>query len=173
LIGYAGADSLNGGAGTDRASYLFAGSGLTADLILTGANTGEAAGDTYTSIENLQGTKFDDDLRGNNGANELSGLNGNDILHGRGGDDTMRGGLGNDTFVFQDGFGTDTIEDFDALIAAEKIDLQAVSAITDFADLNSNHLSIAGSDTLITDGADTIRLKNVAIGDLDAGDFIF
>jgi Ca2+-binding RTX toxin-like protein len=88
LIGGAGADSLDGGTGTDIASYETALGGVTASLLTPGSNTGDALGDTYTSIENLRGSAFSDILTGNNGDN---------ILEGGLGGDTLNGGLGIDT----------------------------------------------------------------------------
>ena len=42
--------------GSDLADYRGATSGLTVNLGNTAANTGEATGDIYTSIENIQGS---------------------------------------------------------------------------------------------------------------------
>ncbi|HKK30160.1 MAG TPA: hypothetical protein VKA18_07190, partial [Alphaproteobacteria bacterium] len=64
LEGGAGADRLNGGAGSDFAAYTTAAAGVRADLILTGTNTGDAAGDAYANIQNLRGSMFDDTLLG-------------------------------------------------------------------------------------------------------------
>src|SRR6185369_9827857 len=65
LIGGPGADALDGGGGTgDRADYSTASSGLTADLLTPANNTGDAAGDSYSGIENLRGSAFSDVLRG-------------------------------------------------------------------------------------------------------------
>ena len=56
LEGGAGKDQLNGGNGVDTASYEHAGGPVTADLSQPKNNTGDALGDTYTSIENLLGS---------------------------------------------------------------------------------------------------------------------
>ncbi len=159
--------------GTDRANYVYAKGGVTADLILSHLNTGEAKGDTYVSIEELQGSRFNDVLRGDNRDNTLIGGRGNDILNGRGGNDTLVGQNGSDTFVFANGFGNAVVQDFDEFSAAEKIHLAFLTAITDFADLSINHLSQDGADALIIEGAGTIRIKNALIGDLGADDFVF
>lgn len=97
LNGGAGADSLAGGTGLDTASYFGATGGVIASLINPAANTGDAAGDTYNSIENLAGTSFSDNLSGNNGANTLLGSDGNDTLTGGAGADSLSGGVGTDT----------------------------------------------------------------------------
>lgn len=96
LEGGAGADKLVGGSGTDRALYTNAQQGVTADLLLAHRNAGAAAGDSYSSIELLYGSRFDDELRGTNGKNTLSGDKGADKLYGRAGNDVLSGGQGND-----------------------------------------------------------------------------
>ena len=111
LIGDAGADQLNGSGGTDIASYLLSTSGVSAFLTSAGTNTGDAAGDTYNSVENLVGSNFNDQLGGDMAANALLGQAGNDSLYGGGGDDVLTGGTGAD---FMDGEGgIDTVA-FDA-----------------------------------------------------------
>ena len=60
-------------------------------------NTGDAAGDTYTTIENLTGSAFADTLIAANGANTLDGGAGNDVLIGGAGADALIGGTGTDT----------------------------------------------------------------------------
>ncbi|MFO1151168.1 MAG: calcium-binding protein [Alsobacter sp.] len=87
LIGGAGADQLNGGNNVDRASYSTAQVGVIASLAQPGLNTGDAAGDTYFSIENLQGSGQVDTLAGDDGDNRLDGGLGADSLAGGGGND--------------------------------------------------------------------------------------
>jgi Ca2+-binding RTX toxin-like protein len=173
LLGGTGPDVLNGGNGVDRAAYWAATTGIVADLLFNTANTGEALGDTFVGIEHLQGGAHNDSLRGTNSANAIFGGGGNDVFFGRGGNDVYVGGAGSDTFVFENGFATESITDFDAFSAAERVDLSAVVGITDFVDLQTSHLSQSGADALITDGAGSIRLANVLVGNLDASDFIF
>ena len=60
LIGGAGGDSLTGGTGSgDWADYTTAFSGVTANLA-SGGTGGDAAGDTYSTIENLRGSDLAD-----------------------------------------------------------------------------------------------------------------
>ena len=111
LVGEAGADTLDGGAGVDTVAYDASGSGLRADLLTPATNTGDAASDVYISIENLDGSSFNDILLGDNKANVIGGNlihstpSGNDQLFGRGGNDTLFGYDGND--ILDGGTGTD------------------------------------------------------------------
>ena len=116
LIGGAGADTLNGGDGNDSAQYSNSGSGITADLLTVSNNTGNAAGDTYISIENLYGSNHADVLNGDHGQNTIWGASGNDTLSGRNGNDNLQGNSGNDQLRGDDGNdtlygddGTDTL----------------------------------------------------------------
>lgn len=107
LMGGVGADHLDGGADRDQAWYLYAGSGVIADLETPTRNTGEAAGDTYAGIETLAGSVHGDSLRGDAQDNLLIGGGGNDWLVGRVGHDTLNGGAGVDTLY--GGSGSDTL----------------------------------------------------------------
>jgi Ca2+-binding RTX toxin-like protein len=114
LIGGTGADQLFGGEGRDTVSYQSASSGVRADLtrVMTGTAMGEASGDRFVSVENLIGSAHRDWLSGNALANVIWGLGGDDTLAGRAGNDTLLGGTGADRFVFQRGYDTDRIRDF-------------------------------------------------------------
>lgn len=199
LIGGAGADVLNGGDGTDRVQYTDSTSGLRVDLVSFATNTGIAAGDSFNSIEDLFGSSFNDVLLGTNGNNTLWGHLGNDALYGRDGADTLNGGSGNDylvggtgndrisggadndtlvgqagvdTFVFENGFGVDEITDF--LSGTDKIDLSAVTSITDWNDLNTNHMNsffIAGRG-IVTTIDDGLGNSVSFLGFADQNDFI-
>jgi Ca2+-binding RTX toxin-like protein len=67
--------------------------------------SGGGDGDTFTSIENVVGSAFEDVLLGDAGNNTLFGLDGVDLLGGQGGDDILVGGAGAD--VLDGGFGAD------------------------------------------------------------------
>lgn len=60
LIGGEGADHLIGGEGFDTASYVDSTEGLTIGVLSGNNSTGVAQGDTYTSIELIHGSNFDD-----------------------------------------------------------------------------------------------------------------
>ena len=86
---------LNGGTGTDTASFAAVGAtllnGVTVSLSLQGAAQSTGSGNmTLVGIENLSGTGLADTLTGDSGTN---------LLCGAGGDDTLVGGAGNDTLL--------------------------------------------------------------------------
>jgi Ca2+-binding RTX toxin-like protein len=123
LEGGAGGDQLVGGRGSDTASYAGAGAAVTAHL---GGfpGGGDAAGDTFDSIENLAGSRFADSLTGNAAANRLSGGAGDDSLAGGGGIDWFVGGLGADTL----GGDGDDGASYAGSAAAVTVDLDAGTA---------------------------------------------
>ncbi len=108
LDGGAGADGLDGGAGYDYASYATSTSGVTVDLANVSSNTGDAAGDTFSSIEGVHGSAYDDTLGGNAVDNYLFGRLGNDVVAGHGGNDFLFGEAGHD--MLAGGVGADYLD---------------------------------------------------------------
>ena len=104
LEGFGGVDTLIGGAGSNTASYEHSAAGVLASLLDPSLNTNDAAGDTYTNIQNLLGTVFNDDLTGNANDNVLTGGGGDDLISGGAGVDKLFGGDGDDALV-DDGVG--------------------------------------------------------------------
>ena len=96
LVGGTAGDRLNGGGGSDTASFQGSSIRNVADLQGLVAGVGDAAGDVYNSIENLEGGNFIDVLFGDQEDNVVSGGRGSDRVAGRAGDDTLDGGVGFD-----------------------------------------------------------------------------
>ncbi|MCE8539371.1 hypothetical protein KBY27_18095 [Ruegeria pomeroyi] len=105
LIGAGGADELNGGSGFDMASYADADAHVNLDLRSQGTS-GDAAGDTFASIEGVLGSDYDDYVYGDSADNFIFGGRGHDRLRGDGGNDTLEGGAGRDDI--RGGSGIDT-----------------------------------------------------------------
>ena len=108
FLGGLGADAMDGGSGTDFASYAGSSSAVTVFLDGTAGSGGEAQGDTLVNVEDLLGSGFDDVLIGNDSANTLTGGNGDDEMGGGNGNDTLIGGNGTDVLV--GGAGADDLQ---------------------------------------------------------------
>jgi Ca2+-binding RTX toxin-like protein len=138
LRGGAGADRLIGGAHNDTASYWGAAAAINVNLQSGTGSGGDAQGDTYDGVENVNGGKAGDSLTGDAGSNFLAGYEGNDTLHGGAGTDTLAGGSGADRFVFAsigDSAGdadADVITDF-GWMQGDRIDLSLIDADTSTA----------------------------------------
>ena len=101
IIGHLGDDLLDGGVGTDTASYETATSGVTVSLAIAGSqNTVGAGTDTLINFEHLRGGVANDALTGNAGSN---------IITGGLGHDTLDGGAGTDTASYDTAFGGVTV----------------------------------------------------------------
>jgi Ca2+-binding RTX toxin-like protein len=106
-----GNDTVDGGLGIDTLNLNFTVMATNVDLRLTTPQDTVGAGvDTYSNLENISGSSFNDTYTGTDAANTmfgaagndtLNGLGGNDILEGAAGADVLTGGLGSDTFVFR------------------------------------------------------------------------
>lgn len=108
IDGTSTATAYIGSAFHDQVDYALAAAGITASLSASVNNTGDAAGDTYVGIEQLNGTAFGDVLSGDAAVNALQGGAGNDLLYGYEGADNLYGGAGDD--ILEGGAGADFID---------------------------------------------------------------
>lgn len=153
LEGMGGSDTLQGGTGTDTASYEHANSYVYASLTtgLTGFVTeGNAAGDSYDSIENLTGSSFNDILIGDGSSNTITGGLGNDILEGMDGSDSLIGGDGSDSASYEHASSAVTAS------LNNPGDNLGDAAIHDSYSSIENLIGSAYADTLYGDGNDNI-----------------
>ncbi len=97
LIGGPDGDVIDGGADFDTATYSESPVGVNANLTVGTGTAGNAAGDTFTSVEALVGSQYNDKLKGDAGDNTLEGNDGDDTLTGLAGTDTFDGGPGTNT----------------------------------------------------------------------------
>jgi len=163
---------LNGGFGSDTASYEGAASAVTVSLAISIAqNTIGDGTDTLISIENLIGSAFNDTLTGNASAN---------VLNGGLGDDTLNGGDGNDTASYEGaasavtvslitglatgGAGSDTLTSIENLTGSSFNDVLTGSAAANFL------IGAIGDDTLIGDAGNDTLLGGAGNDVLDGGE---
>ena len=105
FIGNGGNDTIIGN-GNTQASYSTATAGVTVDMVQGIADGDASVGhDTFTGVNNIQGSNFDDLITGGGGNDTLGGGAGVDTLNGGGGNDVITGGAGND--VINGGAGAD------------------------------------------------------------------
>lgn len=67
--------------------------------------------DAQASDDQIVGSDGNDTLYGGDGGERITGKAGDDILDGGKGNDYLNGGAGNDTYIFNKGYGVDTISD--------------------------------------------------------------
>ncbi|MBX9803519.1 MAG: hypothetical protein K2Y04_12240 [Caulobacteraceae bacterium] len=96
LEGGDGADYFAGGVGADMLSYEASRGAVVISLSSGRAFGGEATGDHWMSMENVRGSRHDDELQGDGGSNRLEGGGGDDWLLASAGADYHDGGAGRD-----------------------------------------------------------------------------
>jgi Ca2+-binding RTX toxin-like protein len=135
------ANLLDGGPGTDTATYAGRADGVTANLDGVANDGAPGEGDALVGFEALVGGEGPDLLTGSPGPDVLAGAGGNDVLDGGDGPDTLSGEGGNDALtggsgvdVYSGGDGDDAVTSFDGL--AEDVDCGAGAdgATVDVAD---------------------------------------
>ncbi len=179
--GGAGADTLGGAVGNDNlsgesgADELWGADGNDTldggdDNDQVGAGNGDDRALGGAGDDQVFGGAGNDTLFGNDGNDTLYGASGDDNIDGGAGDDLIYAGAGADVIIFSTG--ADRAEFFST--AEDRIDLSAVDTITSVSDLQANHLSEGGGNTLINDGlGNTLTLVGVAREDLDTDNFLF
>lgn len=170
LAGGAGADILDGGDGFDIAYYGDATVGIFLHSGDLSQNTGEAAGDSFTSIEGVRATEFNDEIivvedgitvwagagndlvtlvglnsiaYGESGNDSIHGGVGNDVFHGGDGNDEIFGGSGDDIYVYVRGDGEDVIVEG---ATGGNVDVLQVSGVNGFT---QTVISAWGKDLMI------------------------
>jgi Ca2+-binding RTX toxin-like protein len=180
IEGGRGGDILSGGNGIDTLSYENSMSTVRINMAPAGngnitlASSGDATGDTVTDdFENLVGSVRIDFLSGNNG---------NNVIVGGGGADVMDGSGGNDTYRFRSL--SEIQEDLIVFGSGDKIDLQAIDAITGGSDdtftFVSGPLTAAGQlhfvggfvEGDVNGGGADFRINVTGAASLSASDFI-
>jgi Ca2+-binding RTX toxin-like protein len=152
------------GSWIDRVSGIEDISASNGDDVVKGANVAEEIRGR-SGNDNLQGRGGADIIEGEDGDDRLVGGGGNDFLDGGTGSDTLRGDSGSDDFAFHGGSGGDTVLDF-----ADGQDQIIVIGSFTFTDFNPTQV---GADVLLTQGADTLLLKNFLVANLSDADFVY
>ncbi len=175
LDGGAGADVLDGGAGTaDWASYFNAGGAVALYIDSPAANTGDAAGDTFASMEFFELTNgFADTFFGGSSADFAFGQGGADVLFGNAGNDALYGQAGDDFLL--GGNGADVLDGgtagFDAVYYGDSATAVSINLST------GTHTGFAAGDSfvgiegyLLTEAGDTMTgLDSPSLGEVIYG----
>ncbi|MNF65900.1 Bifunctional hemolysin/adenylate cyclase precursor [compost metagenome] len=160
LFAGSGNNVLNGGAGVDSLSYVYAGSAVTVSLAVTTAQaTGGSGTDTLLGIENLTGSNYNDRLTGSSAANVLNGGKGADTMIGGDGSDIYyvenAGDIVSETNATASTGGTDTVYSYVAAYTLTANVEQGRILSTGAANLTGNSLAntlFAGSGNNVLNG---------------------
>lgn len=164
LSGGNGRDVLNGGSGNDILD-----GGDSADRLFGGTGNDDISGGNGN--DRAFGGAGADNIYGDGGFDILFGGDGNDVLNGGRGRDLLTGGEGADVFVFADNYGADSARDF-SLADGDRVWLNVEGA--DTFDAAISYASDTSRGVLFDFGdGDTLTLRDVAVADLGADDFLF
>ena len=165
----AGADQYDGGAANnDAVNYSLASQGVTVDLTDGSNNSGIAAGDTYTNVEEITGSSHNDIIVGDGSIFKLYGGVGNDVITSGTRKNILAGNAGADTFVFGTGSNEDVVKDF--TVGEDILDVSGWGA-TSLADLT---LDDSSGKVYVSFGSDSVRLDGItSVADLTDADFVF
>ena len=168
-----GGDDIIVGNGDTRISYLHATSGVTVN-IASGTADGDASvgHDTFSGVNSVRGSYFDDTLIGSNnptGAENFEGRGGNDTIDGGGGfdravyaneDHSIAVDLGGGIVTGGPNTGTDTLHSIEGIIGTEFSDTFDASSFT-ISSANAGDAGVNGSGVAFNEfeglgGDDTI-----------------
>ncbi|SDK02961.1 Hint domain-containing protein [Aliiruegeria lutimaris] len=188
-----GNDTVDGGAGgIDFDTLDFSNATAAISVTFDGTESGSATDGTntvsFSEIEAITGGTGDDIIDASADASGLAleGGSGNDWISGGGGDDTITGGTGDDTIqtdtgqdtiVLADGFGNDTITDWDFSDSNEdgfsddRLDVSNMTNL-DGAPLTGYDVSVSedasGNAVLTFPHGDTLTLTGVDVSAVDS-----
>lgn len=173
MDGGSGEDIFFGQSGIDTITYASALAGLTLNLTFPMQSTGDAAGDSFLSVERFVLTGFADTLLGSGLADDVRGGGGNDLLFGAGGFDQLFGDAGDDTLV--GGASEDVLNGGAGFDIASYVDAGG-SVTIDFTtpglgvgdSVGDSYVAIEG--LVLTGFADTVRLEGGTIRQADGGE---
>jgi hypothetical protein len=139
---------------------------------ITGGNNKDII-DGGAGADKIYGLNGNDSLNGGAGADHVFGGNGSDTINGGAGNDILSGGLGPDRFVFEYGFGNDTITDFDVKTDKVVVDHNMWGSWQSF--IGSAQATPDGKGVVVTsmiDGA-SITFENLTLATLKKAESAF
>ena len=152
--GLGGNDSIDGGAGIDRVRYGQSNAAVNVTLAGGGAGTaqdGLGGTDTFTGIEEVMGSGFNDTLTGGADNDTFFGMAGNDSIDGGAGFDTARYDIGSTSGVtvnLATGTAVDGAGGTDILISIESIQGTNFNDAITGDNWNNSLFALNGDDTL-------------------------
>ncbi|MBP2636171.1 MAG: peptidase and matrixin and adamalysin [Firmicutes bacterium] len=185
LDGKLGADTIDAGAGDDTIIYdvydaaaKVKGGDGTDTLDASSYTKGAAINlSSYTGIEILKGSSFNDTLTGSAVADELYGNSGNDSINGGAGADKLYGGDGNDSMEFDSndtvidgGAGVDTLTALKAT-AGVVLSLESVTAFENITGGNYNDMITGdnGANVLLGGAGNDVITGGAGVDTIDGG----
>ncbi len=154
-----GADSVTIGANLETA-------GVSQNTVTTNLGDGDDVFDaSASSITQV--------VNGGAGNDSILSGSADDVIDGGADNDTLDGGAGNDLFLYVDGSGNDTIENFQAGVGTDDVLEIGAFGFVDLAGVLAAATEL-GSDVVIAlDADDSVTLLNVQLADLHEDDFQF